>query len=142
MDYVLKHSQLIQGEEWFVKLTGRLQVVNLDSILKKVNQQTNYLQTMYMNTKKKVIDTRFFACTIKDYNRYFRDLYKEVNDSQKIYIEKLFAQKMMNSDIVYKNMPVYPNIAGQSGSSGVEYKLPLVKYCLKQIMCRLNLLRV
>lgn len=142
LDYALKNSQLIREEKWFIKLTGRLMVDNLDCILKRVNQRTNYFQTMYLNTKKKVMDTRFFACTISDYNQYFRHLYKEVNDSEKSYLEKLYAQTIMNSDFEYRNMPIYPKIVGQSGSSGVVYKLSFARYCMKDIMCRMNLLKV
>jgi len=142
IDYALKNSSLIAGESWFIKITGRLYVKNMDSVLKRMNQKTNYLQTMYMNTRRKVMDTRFYACTIESYDKYFRNLYKEVDDANKLYIEKLFAQKIMNSDIHYRNMPVYPKIGGQSGSSGVEYQLSTGKYILKNVMSHLNLLKV
>ena len=142
IDYALKNSSLIAEESWFIKITGRLYVKNMDSVLKRMNKETNYLQTMYMDTRKKVMDTRFYACKIESYNKYFRDLYKEVDDANKVYIEKLFAQKIMNSDIRYRNMPVYPKIGGQSGSSGVEYQLSKMKYILKNVMAHLNLLKV
>lgn len=143
IEYVLEHSELMkQNDQGFFKLTGRLVVSNLDAIAVKIDESMNYFNPMYMNPGKHMTDTRFYYVLKEDYKKHLLKVYHQVDDrDQSTYLESLFHKYIAESHLNYKNMPVYPLLEGQSGTSGRQYKLSKIRYTMKNILSRYNMLK-
>ncbi len=142
MEYVFRTSELIRGERQVCKLTGRLQVRNLARVLRHVKPDQNYFQGMYIGNRKHLADTRFYITTVEDYKKYLLHVHEQVDDSAHYYLEHAFSDAIRGRKMKYRNMSVYPDIVGISGSSGRRYGLPIYKKVLKQLFGRLNLMKV
>lgn len=129
--FVLDNSQLIKETRTFYKVTGRLIVKNINLL----NKLTNY-EIAFQKQGKDSVDTRFFKVSINFYKEHLIECYKEVNDKEGLYLEKIFYKKLKNLSI--PSFPVYPLIVGQSGSTGIYYNDKFIKAFLKNILNKLG----
>ena len=75
IDFALNNSRLLKKYKFFCKITGRLKISNIDSL---INQQSNW----FMNKKElKETDTRFYCIKKDDYNTFLRNSYLNVDDT-------------------------------------------------------------
>lgn len=119
LKYVLSNSYLLQTEEYFYKVTGRLIVKNISKLVKKKETCTRFNRNLYAN---KSVDTRFWGMAKQQFTQYLIDSYKKVNDENGIYIEKCYKIDLEKNRIDYKPFRCFPNICGFSGTIGKEYK--------------------
>jgi hypothetical protein len=132
IEHIFMHSKLFQSSTSFFKVTGRLKVLNLRSVLARFkNEKTYFLLT---NLRPKVcrlsaqsIDTRFYYINKMQFERFLLKGYKEVNEANGVFLEHVYYNKLRGNHPFSPFFPV-PRISGVSGSYGLEYKLPLYKW--------------
>lgn len=125
LNYILLNSKYRGEIKKFFKITGRLKVININSILKRINENKNYFNPdinliKYLKNKKPIIDTRFYFVQKSYYDNVLKDLYKIVDDRNDKQLESCFFQAI-NENGKYDNFPVYPNIIGQCAGNGLNY---------------------
>lgn len=119
LDYVFKHSKLLRGETYFYKITGRLIVKNIDSIIDCESRAYNYFNmNMYCYP---TVDTRFFGVNTEVYQKYMSHAYQRVNDRRGKYLEHCLFETLQNRKIPYRNHVPFPIIEGMSGTVGKNY---------------------
>lgn len=120
IEYALHNSRLLQHEDYFIKITGRLKIKNIDEIASKID-----INKVYFNktvNKEEMIDTIMFCIPKKAYIKWFIGEYKQVNDKGGRYIEWIYKEIVYKNKIRIVNIPCYPLIEGVSGSTGKKYQ--------------------
>lgn len=143
ISYAFNHSKLmVQDEASFIKVTGRLRILNLDKILKELKQEKNYFNTVNLNpfVNLRKVDTRFYQCTKRNFIDFFIDSYKEVNDHNEFYLEHVYYDKLSKNKIEYSNSKILPNFLGVSGSTGTLYNRSFINIIVRQFL--FNIFRV
>ena len=120
MAYVLANSRLASVVDFFVKITGRMQIDNIKEIVARLNQEKTYFN-IPNRTRRDIYDTRIYAMPRKQFERYFEDSYEKVQDEQGIFLEMVYTDILLKNDIRVNNFPRYPRITGISGSIGIAY---------------------
>lgn len=133
MDYVFANSSLLAGELSFVKMTGRLKVVNIKEICKRINSGKCYFN-IPNRTIRDYYDTKLYAMPIAVFDKYFRNAYDKVRDDEGIYLEKVYTGILAEQKIQVKNFPGYPRVIGMSGSLGYDYGYTEWKCRIKDII--------
>lgn len=141
LQYVWKHSKFLQQEEEFVKITGRIVVRNLDSVLQKMKPGINYFNSVRPLTREQQIDTKFYRVSKKSFEDCFLNAYTKVNDAEEKYLEHVYYEVIKDNKIKYRNFPEYPVYEGISGSTGVSYASIGWKYTVKNLLSKCNLYR-
>ena len=138
IEWALKHSKILKSNDYFLKVTGRLIVSNIDDIIKHMDIRKNYfIGDMYNSYKG--IDTRFFGCTNMFYKEVLLDAYKTCNDKKGKIIEKEFYSILYHNYKIY-GFKCYPSIIGCSAGSGADYsKLVGWKKRFVNFLCYCNL---
>ena len=137
MSFVFNNSKLITHEELsFLKVTGRLKILNVDTILESVKPNTNYFQAVNLNpfVNLKKVDTRFYQCTKQNFNFFLENCYKKVNDSDGFFLEHVYYDKLIEEKIEFERFRILPNFLGISGSTGGVYKMSYSEFWLRQIL--------
>ena len=94
--YALKNSVLLKEATYFCKLTDRLKVDNIDRFIKLADMNGTYFWTIGLNKIKKIssgVETRFYGIPIKAYKDVFVDAYKDVDDENGMWLERVFYQR-------------------------------------------------
>lgn len=109
-------EQECKNYKYFVKITGRYRVLNLKNLL-STNCETILLD---LHKKPAVAQTNVFMVNGMFYRENFMGLYKQVDDSKGIFIEKIIYNKiifagLLNRTSMFKRNPI---IVGVSGSYG------------------------
>lgn len=119
LDYIFRNSKLLQNKTC-IKVTGRLKVLNIDSIIKRIKNNRIYMNNNLFGLGS--IDTRCYIIAEKQYRKYYLEEYKKVNDEKGLSIEVIFAKRNKQIKEKIYNIPLYPAISGISGSSGISYE--------------------
>lgn len=125
IEYALKNSNLLKEASYFCKLTGRLKVDNINQFINLADMNETYFWTIGLNKLKKIssgVETRFYGIPTKTYKDVFVDAYKDVDDKNGMWLEKVFYQRYKMTNIKCRRMALYPDFSGQSGSMGIDYK--------------------
>jgi hypothetical protein len=122
LEYVLKRSHLINKCKYIAKVTGRLQVLNLNGILKCAFKHQS-LVNIYDMSDGPFADTKFLVLKKTDFQDYLMESYKDVDDKNGVTLESCYAKAILENDVKYKNFPVYINFKGYSGTTGMQYAL-------------------
>ena len=134
IEYALNKSELLAGVPYFIKITGRLKVDNLSSIIKHINTYHFYINMF----NKERVDTRIYSISKELYNKFFLDAYKRVDDEEKYYIEHVFTDIIKSQNIKSRNFPRVPRYVGISGSTGKKYQYNRLKSVIKDVLCLIN----
>lgn len=136
--YVLENSRLAKNEEYMVKITGRLIIDNITTLLNLLDTNKVYFNIPNIH-RKDIYDTRMYAMPIGIFERFFIDEYRNVYDGQDYYIEKVYRDVLLTNKIVSQNFPKYPRIRGISGSIGIEYGYTEWKCKVRDILSIFNI---
>lgn len=118
--YALENSDLLLNADYFIKITGRLKVKNIDEIKEDLDYEKMYFnKSMYVY---QAIDTIFYCLPKKEYVKWFISSYTEVCDKKDIFLEKIFDEIVSDNHLTFYNIPRYPVIDGISGTGGVPYQ--------------------
>lgn len=135
LDYVFANSRLLNGESYFVKITGRLEIVNIKDICEHMD-----FNMCYFNIPNRTIryyyDTKLYAMPVAVFNDYFRKAYIQVWDDAGIYLEKVYTKILLKEKIKVKNFEKYPRVLGRQGSTGLDYGYTEWKCKVKDMISR------
>lgn len=130
MQFVLTNSKLINGVEGFLKVTGRLKLVNIDRLLRKCDHWENYFMPVSLIRPRFMVPKPARACVeVKAYyttKKYFKDVlfnaHAEVRDKNTFFLEHAYHKAMATSPVNVKCFPTPPEFVGISGSNGWTIK--------------------
>lgn len=128
LDYAFKNSQLVNEADVLIKITGRLNALNIKTILKFTDRRYSYFEM-----HRGYVDSRCYVVKKQDYLKYLLGLKNEVDDNKRYYIEHVLFDKIKNNTRRFHPLPFALNISGISGSMGVEYKDTAVKHIAKSL---------
>lgn len=116
ISYALNNSVLLQGQEYFYKLTGRLTISNVSSLVRN-NGKNLFMVKKTINE----VDTRFYGIKKKDFTDYLLNSYKKVFDESEYFLERVYYDDLKNNKIKYRSFYKRPLFNGVSGSTGRIY---------------------
>ena len=136
IDYTIENSKRIREAEYIIKITGRLKVLNLttlvDKFLAKNKKNSKIVSCNIFKLKK--MDSRCFIFSL-DFWSYLK------NERENVNLNYSFEMALWNSVIcynlkegVYKQLFSPLRIKGVSGGFGTSYDHGLLKFKIKQIM--------
>ena len=135
MNYVINNSQLLNNENSFSKITGRLIIKNINKLIK--NENKNYFMNQVKNYK---VDTRFYHVNKQFFMLNLIDSYKNVNDNNGYYLEHAYSASLKKTNNNYRSFYQKPFFYGESGSTGNKYNgLKNIRWFIISILCYLNL---
>ncbi len=141
MEYIFANSKLIQNENYFFKVTGRLKVDKIELLVEKsktaIEKGIN-LFNVPNHTMHEIYDTRFYGMPVGVYKEHFINAYEKVDDKNGIFLETVFTDELRNKQIKHRNFPLYPRITGVSGTSGGKYVYTEWKCKIKDFMSLFN----
>lgn len=140
--YALNNSELLRSEKFFFKLTGRLNITNIDNILKESVEGVNYFNRVEFFRKNNKVDTRFYGVNISDYLSYLASAYESVRDNDGRYLEHVFYERLSNSNLIHRSTVYYPRFTGISGSSGNSYAISYASFFVKNFITRICKLKI
>lgn len=140
MEHVFSHSKLIETEDYFVKITGRLKVNNIRDIVSRMNRQRTYFN-IPNSTIRNIYDTRMYGMPVSQFKDCFLHSYEQVMDEQGIFLEMVYTKVLREHNIKVHNFPRYPRIVGVSGSGGAIYDYTEWKCKIKDILSYMNFYR-
>jgi len=140
MEYIFSHSELIKGEDYFYKITGRLIVNNIKDIVRLTTKKNICHINIPNATRRDILDTRFYGMPVKMYREYFLKAYENVDDSKERFLEHVFAHILRDKKrgLKHRNIPRYPRLTGRSGSSGGDYVYTEWKCKIKDVLSLFN----
>ena len=118
--YALRNSYLLKKADFFIKVTGRIRITNIDTIVRKLKPDNMYFNKN-LNAEKN-INTIIFCISKKEYIKWFLDAYKQVCDRKGVYIEHIVNNIIYNNKLKINNLPFYPELVGESGTTGEIYR--------------------
>ncbi len=141
MHYVFSHSSFINSETYFVKLTGRLKVDNIQAIASRLKQHKTYFN-IPNHTRRDLYDTRLYAMPIKQFQDLFLESFEQVMDDQGIFLEVVYTDIIRKCNIIVNNFPKYPRIVGISGSGGIVYTYTEWKCRIKDALSKIGFYKI
>lgn len=123
LEYAICHSVFLQKTDFIVKVTGRLKVLNVMTLL-QIHKYFLFCSDIQcvLNLKDSFADSRLFIATVDFLQNNFLEKKEMINDKKGVYLEHV----LFNS-IYYQNKYVFypfflrPIISGISGTSGKPY---------------------
>jgi len=130
IDYALKNSSFIKNSDFFIKITGRIKVLNLSFLLDRIDFSHDIV---YGNFSRcfSWADTRLMFISKKFYYDFFSphcDIY--LNESEKEFIERVYAKSIhsfLSFGGKFRYFPMYPLYSGINGTNGKIYDLSLFR---------------
>lgn len=130
---MLDKTMIQLGEKYksFIKLTGRYKVLNIEE-LTGIECENIVIDC---HKKPAVAQTNVFYCTFDFYKNNLMGLFKESDDSQLMFIEKIVYKKLMLPGVIekIKMFPKNPIVKGISGSYGSSLNRNKTKMKLRNI---------
>lgn len=140
IDRGLEQSRLACERRYMVKLTGRLGVANLASLVRALPPQYDMVADVHpdpRNPSVGMVDTRLMAFATAFYRRQAAGLYQEMNDATGAWAEHAFylLARRAAGMRVFPRLPREPRWIGASASTGERYDnlTARAKYPLKVV---------
>ena len=141
MEFAFEHSRLLNKSEYIVKLTGRLQCLNLQQIVKHALKQKYVEELLYinLNLKANYADARIFILSAQTYYTLFKKKVLMAANPSFYSLEVALSELARQHTKQQKVVPfIYPaRIYGSSGGRGNIYRTDLFYFafaCTKQII--------
>ncbi|MCL2416961.1 MAG: alpha-1,2-fucosyltransferase [Bacteroidales bacterium] len=115
--YALNHSAILSQSDCFYKLTGRVAVANMDRIMRSTKSVNAFIFSPFHERNfDKYTRTLFYKVSTSFYKQKLLNAYLAVDDSQDMYLEHVFFDKLKDTPI--KSFRIYPKLIGISASDG------------------------
>lgn len=137
LEYVMSNSRLLNEDDYFIKITGRLQINNIASICSKINTKKLYFN-IPNHTNRSMYDTRMYGMGKCLFLTHFLNAYHAVMDEQGYYLEHVYTDVIKSNKLRVSNFPIYPRIMGISGSTGQVYGYAEWKAKIKDLLSKLQ----
>lgn len=122
IQYCLKYSEVIKKCDYLIKITGRLQVININFLISCAKESEIYFWPNQTADDRHYINTRIYMMPIVTYKKYFINAHEMVDDKNGVYLEHTFGNCCDKYNLAYKKFLVCPLISGISGSTGRTYR--------------------
>ncbi|MGE4260515.1 hypothetical protein [Shewanella sp.] len=134
--YAISHSKLINQAQKFAKITGKLWVENLNSLISIQKTDAAFLPTLSKYDLPICIDTRFYICSLSFYKKFLIDVHELVDDRQGNHLEDIFFKKLKSinievSDVIFRKYPVIRGCSGTTANIYKQKKYEIFKKMLK-----------
>lgn len=130
--YAMLHSAFIRKSDYIVKITGRLVITNISSIINSrvLKCNNNILRFDYHSVN--TVSTVCFVCTPEWLSNYIISYIDRLDDSKGVIIESLFYKQIKSTQLPIHLFPftVPPQIDGISGTTSE-------KYVVKSTLCNI-----
>lgn len=130
--FALEKSEMLKNCRAFIKITGRLKLLNIRTIFLLAHGKHSYFEI-----HEDYADTRCYIVQKEDYCRYFLNAYQAVNDSEGRYLEHIAKDIIVQNPLVFYPIPFSPYIVGQSGTVGTWYDSS-IRHHIKENRIRLK----
>lgn len=137
--YALENSKLLAESEHFYKLTGRIQISNIQELISDSFGKQVFIRNK-MNEDS--VDTRFFNCSKAFFKQHLFNVYQEVNDFSGNYLEKVYFKALKPLDSQIDTYKSYPKFIGFAGSTGQSYTMSFLKYRWYQLQLKAGKLSI
>ena len=133
MDYVFSNSSMAQASRSFVKITGRLLLLNNRELMLSACYGKNYFYRDMYGRVNHGVDTRFFVMDTSFYLNHVRKCFDRVND----YTIRYEDAVCILLEGRYNLLDSFPKIHGKSSGNGHDYsKEGAIKLCFLNFLCR------
>ena len=130
MQFALAHSRLLEEVEGFLKVTGRLKLINTEKLLRKAGHGQNYFMPVSLirsrwlvpRAARPCVEVRVYYTTKDVFKTVLRDAYREVSDDKTYFLEHAYHDALAASAVKLQCFPVAPEITGISGSNGWRFR--------------------
>lgn len=127
VNYALENSKFMFECKAFFKLTGRIDVKNIEAIVLSINKSYSRkkISSVFFSPpslESGLLDTRFYFCSRVVFEKYLKNAHFLVSDNKGFYLEHAFF-KCLENKISRKSVINYPDVVGISGSTGNSYQL-------------------
>jgi hypothetical protein len=134
--YVLSNSELLKRNKSFFKITGRIKVSNINSIIRSIKKNKIYFrqERKYGLFLIDRVDTRIYYTKKDVFESTLLNTHHSVSDKENYFLENCYYDNIKKAKIrasVFKHFPI---IRGISGSSNIKYDLPNYKLILYQVL--------
>ena len=127
--YVLAHSRLLAEVEGFLKVTGRLKLINTEKLLRKADYRQTYFMPVSLLRPRWLVPVAARPCVeVRVYYTptvVFRDIlleaYRTVSDDKTYFLEHAYHDALAASSATVRCFPAAPEITGVSGSNGWSF---------------------
>lgn len=133
ISYALNNSKLLEDSEHFYKLTGRIQIGNIKQLMKDSLGKEVFIRN---KLNEDSVDTRLFNCSKVFFENHLSEAYKEVNDFNGNYLEKVYFKKLKPFADQIDSYSSYPKFLGFAGSTGQAYNMSHLKYFWYQLQLK------
>lgn len=123
IEYALSHSTLLKKANVIIKVTGRLQIRNINKLISinKFFPRPN-IQLSYDYFGKEDMDSRIIFAPVSFYRQSLIVNKNQINDSNGFYFEHLLYKEVCRqSDGILLPFFALPDVCGSSGSTGKVY---------------------
>lgn len=134
--YALNNSKLINKESSLIKITGRIIISNIKTILLLYKKKNHLYIQLNNDTVQKSISSRFFIAPITFFTNYFIPNMTCINDSKGYYFEHLLydqAKRWREDKRNISDIALAIKYKGTSGTTGEYIKLGRLPY-IKSIL--------
>ena len=146
MEFIVKNSLLYKKREnSFFKVTGRIIIPNIETVIRFTAVRKNFFQRTVFNSLKSEdkIDTRFYYIKKVEFEKHLITSYMNVNDNEGFYLEHAYFKSIIKEKIKYSLFYILPFIKGVSGSTGVDYEIPKRSFFIRSLVnIMLNVARI
>jgi hypothetical protein len=130
MEFVLGHSRLLEEAEGFLKVTGRLKIINTEKLLHKVHHRQNYFMPISLirprwlvpPAARPCVEVRVYYTTKDVFKDVLLDAYRKVSDDKTYFLEHAYHDALAASAVKVQCFPLAPEITGTSGSNGWSFR--------------------
>jgi hypothetical protein len=130
MEYVLANSRLMTEAEGFLKVTGRLKLINMERTLRRADHRNNYFMPVSLIrprwlvpvAARPCVEVRVYYVTKEFFGSVLLDAYRKVSDDKTYFLEHAYHDAMAASPARLQCFPIAPEITGISGSNGWSFK--------------------
>lgn len=116
--YAMEHSTFLQECKFIVKITGRLMLKNIYSLVWEHSLFYRKSDVSVFFYCLDLIDSRFFVTTRDFLLNSFLPKATEINDSRGVYFEHVLDNSLtLNSDVFLLHIPMFEGVSGSSGNA-------------------------
>lgn len=114
--FAIAKSKLLADEKKFFKITGRLKVLNIDSLVQNTNR--NYFM---IRRNLKQVDTRIYCIDKEIFLKILVNTYVHVDDNNGRYLEHVYYDALKTNKVRFRTFYHRPLFSGVSGTTGKKY---------------------
>lgn len=150
MAYTLANSRLLPEAEGFLKVTGRLKVINTEKLLRKADHRQTYFMPVSLlrprwlvpAAARPCVEVRVYYIPTTVFREVLLEAYRTVSDDKTYFLEHAYHDALAVSSVTVRCFPAAPEITGVSGSNGWSFvERPGWKKWLIRVISHLGYIR-